>query len=68
MMQTSKCERPAIKMLLGNKIDLSREVGIELGQLFARKQKLLFHEVSAKENINIENAIIKLIEILIQAR
>ncbi|CAK58710.1 unnamed protein product (macronuclear) [Paramecium tetraurelia] len=63
-----KCERPAIKMLLGNKIDLSREVGIELGQLFARKQKLLFHEVSAKENINIENAIIKLIEILIQAR
>ncbi|CAD8206929.1 unnamed protein product [Paramecium octaurelia] len=63
-----KCERPAIKMLLGNKIDLSREVGIELGQLFARKQKLLFQEVSAKENINIENAIIKLIEILIQAR
>ncbi|CAD8089193.1 unnamed protein product [Paramecium primaurelia] len=63
-----KCERPALKMLLGNKIDLNREVGIELGQLLARKQNLLFQEVSAKENINIENAMIKLIENLINTR
>lgn len=55
-------------MLLGNKIDLNREVGIELGQLLARKQNLLFQEVSAKENINIENAMIKLIENLINTR
>nr|CAI39290.1 rab_C88 [Paramecium tetraurelia] len=63
-----KCERPAIKMLLGNKIDLNREVGIELGTLLAQKQKLLFQEVSAKQNTNVENAMIKLIEIMIQTR
>lgn len=27
----SKCEKPATKMLLGNKIDLSKDVGTELG-------------------------------------
>ncbi|CAK82791.1 unnamed protein product (macronuclear) [Paramecium tetraurelia] len=61
-----KCERPAIKMLLGNKIDMqTRDVSTELGVAYSKRKKILFQEVSAKENVNVECAMLKLIEILV---
>jgi GTPase SAR1 family protein len=54
---------------MGNKIDLStKDVSTELGTVFARRKKLMFQEVSAKDNINIENSFYKLIEMLIESR
>jgi len=62
----SKCEKPAIKMLLGNKIDMqTRDVNTELGIAYSKRKKIIFEEVSAKDNINVECAILKLIEILV---
>ncbi|CAD8169735.1 unnamed protein product [Paramecium pentaurelia] len=61
-----KCEKPAIKMLLGNKIDMqTRDVSIELGIAYSKRKKIIFEEVSAKDNINVENAIMRLIGILV---
>lgn len=47
-----------ILVLIGNKIDLSveeRKVSKEEAQKFADTHKLVYHEVSAKENTNIKN-------------
>ncbi|CAA7027346.1 unnamed protein product [Microthlaspi erraticum] len=48
-------------MLVGNKCDLSRKraVSTEEGEQFAREHGLIFMEVSAKTNQNVEEAFIK---------
>ena len=48
----------AIKLLVGNKIDLSqkRQVSHEMGELFASQNGMLFIEASAKTRIGVEQA------------
>jgi small GTP-binding protein len=45
--------------LVGNKIDLEREVTYNEGQEFAMSNKMLYFETSAKENIGIDEMIRK---------
>lgn len=47
-------------VLVGNKIDLEREVSTKEGKAFAEKHKLSYFETSAKENIGIVEMIRKL--------
>jgi small GTP-binding protein len=57
-----------IKMVLvGNKIDLTREVSTEEGQKLAEFYKLPFFETSAKENIGISETIRTLIEDVLES-
>ncbi|CAK84348.1 unnamed protein product (macronuclear) [Paramecium tetraurelia] len=45
-----KCERPAIKMLLGNKIDMqTRDVSTELGKAYSKRKNIIIQEVSTKQ-------------------
>lgn len=50
------------KLLVGNKCDLreERKVGAEEGRLLADEYKCTFMEVSAKENINVEQTFMQL--------
>ena len=58
-----------IKMvLIGNKIDLNREVKTEEGQAIANKYKMPFFETSAKENINIRDSVMKLVNMVIETQ
>lgn len=58
----------AIKMVVGNKVDLSenRQVSKEEGKAFARQHGCLFIETSAKENIKVaqcfEELVTKMLE------
>ena len=51
-------------IILGNKIDLEdeRKVKTEDGEELAQKYGLNFYEISNKENVNIENAILTLVK------
>lgn len=55
-------ERNIQKILVGNKVDLPRQVLTEEGQSLAAQYNIPFFEVSAKENIGIENFMKKIIE------
>ena len=56
-----------IKMvLIGNKIDLNREVKTEEGQAIANKYKMPFFETSAKENIGIRDSVMKLVNMVME--
>ncbi|KAK4486115.1 hypothetical protein RD792_008783 [Penstemon davidsonii] len=50
-------------VLVGNKSDLirSREVNLDEGQSFAQLEDLFFMETSAKENLNVEDAFLKMV-------
>ena len=54
--------------IVGNKVDLyeKREVNEEEGEKFAKENKCLFFETTAKEHENIENVFQKLIETYIE--
>jgi small GTP-binding protein len=53
----------SIKMILvGNKIDLNREVSTEEGKKLAEFYKVPFFETSAKENIGITESVRKVIK------
>jgi small GTP-binding protein len=53
----------SIKMILvGNKIDLNREVSTEEGKKLAEFYKIPFFETSAKENISIAESVRKIIK------
>ena len=55
-------EKNIQKVLVGNKIDLSREVTTEEGQKLAEMYEIPFFESSAKENIGINDFMKKIIE------
>ena len=55
-------EKNIQKVLVGNKIDLSREVSTEEGQKLAEMYEIPFFESSAKENIGINDFMKKIIE------
>ena len=55
-----------IKLLVGNKIDLPREVTAEEGSNFAMKNKLAYIETSAQNNINIDVAFREIAKIMLQ--
>jgi len=60
-----------IKMILiGNKVDLrnSREVKTEEGQAIANKYKMPFFETSAKENTNIRESVMALVNIVVDTQ
>jgi small GTP-binding protein len=54
--------------LVGNKIDLKREVSYEEGKNFADLHKLFFFETSAKENIGIDKMIRTLTSEIIEVK
>ena len=56
-------------VLFGNKCDLEekREVKKEEAQNFAKKNKMIYFETSAKENINIKEGFKKLAELAYEA-
>ena len=58
------------KILLGNKCDLidSREVQKEEVALFCKEKKMDFYETSAKENINLDEAFKRMVELIFQAK
>lgn len=66
--ENRKCDRSAVRMLLGNKVDLKREVGSEEGEAFASSWRMLFGEVSAKEALNIDRCLGELVEGILQQR
>ena len=55
-------------ILIGNKIDLTREVKTEEGQAIANKYKIPFFETSAKENINIRECVMSLVNIVVETQ
>lgn len=55
-------ERNIQKILVGNKIDLPRQVTTEEGEKVGTSYNIPYFEVSAKENIGIENFMKKIIE------
>lgn len=50
-------DRHVKKILIGNKIDLERQVNFEEGKAFAESQGLTYFEASAKENLNVSESI-----------
>lgn len=60
--------REMVVVLVGNKSDLthSREVSLEDGQALAQLEDLSFMETSAKENLNVENAFLQMINMIHQ--
>ena len=58
------------KILLGNKCDLvdSREVQKEEVEIFCNEKKMDFFETSAKENINLDEAFKRMVELIFQAK
>ena len=65
--ETIKNENNNVKLLLvGNKIDLNnqREVNFDKIKKFSKDYDINFIEISAKENINVENVFIKMGEML----
>jgi GTPase SAR1 family protein len=54
-------------ILVGNKIDMTREVSTEEGQKLAEFYKIPFFETSAKENIGITESIRCLIEEVLES-
>ena len=48
--------KDSIKIMIGNKIDLHREVSLDEGATFARKHNMAYLETSAKDNTNVANA------------
>lgn len=53
--------------MVGNKVDLSRQVLTEEGQKLAQSKNMPFFEVSAKEDIGIEAFMHKIIEDVLAA-
>jgi len=53
-------------ILIGNKIDLPRQVDYDLAQALAIKHNVKFIETSAKDNINVEQAFLDIATILMQ--
>ena len=55
-------------MLVGNKLDLCehdaglRKVSREEAEAFAKKQRLLYEETSAVENLNVDSAFLRLLK------
>ena len=58
------------KILLGNKCDLidSREVQKEEVEIFCNEKKMDFFETSAKENINLDKAFKRIVELIFKAK
>ena len=58
------------KILLGNKCDLSdtREVQKEDAEIFCNEKKIDFFETSAKENINLDEAFKKMVELIFKTK
>lgn len=55
-------------ILIGNKIDLEREVSTEEGKAIADKYHIPFYETSAKENTNIKQSILDLVSIILETQ
>ncbi len=53
-------------VLVGNKLDLDRQVRTEEGQAIADKYNIPFFETSAKENINISTTVLSLVNLVIE--
>jgi small GTP-binding protein len=58
------------KILLGNKCDLdnSRDVRKEEVEIFSKEKKMDFYETSAKENINLDEAFKRMIELIFNTK
>lgn len=53
------------KIIIGNKIDLEREVTKEEAEIFCKKLNIEYYETSAKENVNVREAFLKLVNIML---
>lgn len=60
-------EKEVKKILIGNKVDLEREVEYEEAKEFANSQGLEYFETSAKENLNIKESIEHLISKILES-
>lgn len=60
-------DKRIIKLLIGNKIDLTREVSQEMGEIFAAKNKMAYIETSAFNNTNIETVFLRLTKAIIDS-
>ena len=56
-----RCTDDAAVLVLGNKTDLARAVGLEEAQGWARREGLLYAEASAKSGANVEQAFLRLV-------
>ena len=59
-------DSPIKKIIIGNKLDLEREIDKETAQKFANENKIDYFEGSAKENININESITYLIRKILE--
>lgn len=55
------------KIIIGNKVDLPREVSLEDAQTFAKQNDVPYFETSAKENINVNDSIKTLVTEILKA-
>ena len=64
--ESEKFDNNIQKILLGNKCDLAdtREVQKEDAEIFCNEKKIDFFETSAKENINLDEAFKKMVELI----
>lgn len=56
------------KIIIGNKIDLEREVQKEEAVDFCKKIETEYFETSAKENLNVKEAFLKLVHLLLGSK
>ena len=68
--ESEKFDNNIQKILLGNKCDLAdtREVQKEDAEIFCNEKKIDFFETSAKENINLDEAFKKMVELIFKTK
>ncbi|CAI5454196.1 unnamed protein product [Caenorhabditis angaria] len=64
----SQASKDVVKMLVGNKCDLTaqRVVSKERGERLARDHQMIFHEISAKNNVNVDTAFNDLVAAILE--
>jgi len=56
------------KIIIGNKIDLEREVTKNEAEMYCYKLKIDYYETSAKENVNVKEAFLKLVHLILGSK
>jgi len=56
------------KIIIGNKIDLDREVTKDEAETFCKQLKIEYFETSAKENVNVKEAFLKLVHMMLGSK
>ena len=56
------------KIIIGNKIDLEREVTKDEAEMYCHKLKIDYYETSAKENVNVRESFLKLVHLILGSK